>query len=162
MGDSISAADFKSGMDKILAELTSVRDEITTLKSDQSRLTVAVNRLQSDKHHSGSSGGDDDKQSAPPPQPTHKLRFAKYDGTDDLIRWIHKCEQFFRAHRTPEDEKVLTASYYMEGTAQQWYYRLERNRGVPTWPQFVDFVNRRFGPPVRSNPLGELVHLRRT
>jgi len=71
-----------------------------------------------------------------------KLRFAKYDGTDDPIGWIHKCEQFFRAHRTPEDEKVLTASYYMEGTAQQWYYRLERNRGVPTWPQFVDFVNR--------------------
>jgi len=50
----------------------------------------------------------------------------------------------------------------MEGTAQQWYYRLERNRGVPTWPQFVDFVNRRFGPPVRSNTLGELAHLRRT
>jgi len=70
MGDSISAADFKSGMDKILAELTSVRDEITTLKGDQSRLTVTVNRHQSDKHHSGSSGGDDDKQSAPPPQPT--------------------------------------------------------------------------------------------
>ena len=64
--------------------------------------------------------------------------------------------------RTTEDEKVLTASYYMEGTAQQWYYRLERNRGVPTWPQFIDFVNRRFGPPVRSNPLGELAHLRRT
>jgi len=35
MGDSISAAYFKSGMDKILAELTSVRDEITTLKSDR-------------------------------------------------------------------------------------------------------------------------------
>jgi len=48
----------------------------------------------------------------------------------------------------------------MEGPAQQWYYRLERNQGVPTWQQFVDGVNRRFGPPVRSNPLGELTHLR--
>jgi len=33
MGDSISAADFKSGRDKILAELTSVRDEITDFKN---------------------------------------------------------------------------------------------------------------------------------
>jgi len=50
----------------------------------------------------------------------------------------------------------------MEGPAQQWYYRQERNQGVPTWQQFVDGVNRRFGPPVRSNPLRELTHLRRT
>jgi len=63
MGDSISAADFKSAMDKILAELTSVWDEITTLKGDQSRLTITVNRLQSDKHHSGSSGAADSQTS---------------------------------------------------------------------------------------------------
>jgi len=29
----------------------------------------------------------------------------------------------------------------LEGPAQQWYFRLERNRGMPTWPQFIDFVN---------------------
>jgi len=50
----------------------------------------------------------------------------------------------------------------MEGPAQQWYYRLERNQGVPTWQQFADGINRCFEPPVRSNPLGELTHLRRT
>jgi len=52
--------------------------------------------------------------------------------------------------------------YYLEGPAQQWYFRLERNRGVPTWPHFVDFINRLFGPPARNNSLGELVDLRRT
>ena len=143
MGDPLSAADFKSSMDKILVEIISVRDELTTLKGDQSRLTVAVNRLQSDKHESGPSGENDDDKDAdtqkppplpPPPPPTHKLRFPKYDGAEDPIGWLHKCEQFLWAHCTTEDEKVLTASYYMEGTAQQWYYRLERNRGVPTWP----------------------------
>lgn len=50
----------------------------------------------------------------------------------------------------------------MEDAAGQWYYRLEKNRGVPTWPAFVEGVNKRFGPLVRSNPLGELTHLRRT
>uniref|UniRef100_A0A0A8XV04 Retrotransposon gag domain-containing protein n=1 Tax=Arundo donax TaxID=35708 RepID=A0A0A8XV04_ARUDO len=53
-------------------------------------------------------------------------------------------------------------SFYMDGVAQQWYYRLERNRGVPTWPLFVELINRRFGPPVRSNPLGELKDFRRS
>ncbi|CAO2189932.1 unnamed protein product [Urochloa humidicola] len=174
--DSVTAVDFKSSMNKLFAELSSVRSEITTIKGDQSRLTVAVNRLQSDKHKAGSSGtaGDDepsgdgkDKSVLPPPPsnlppPTHKLRFVRYDGAEDPIGWIHKCEQFFRSHRTPEDEKVPTATYYLDAAAQQWYFRLERNRGMPTWPDFVTAVNRLFGPPTRSNPLGELAHLRRT
>jgi hypothetical protein len=32
---------------------------------------------------------------------------------------------------------------------------------VPTWDRFVDLVSRRFGPPERSNPLGELIKLQR-
>ena len=62
----------------------------------------------------------------------------------------------------PDHLKVSTASFYLEAAASQWYYRLEKNQGAPTWPQFVDAINRRFGPPLRSNPLGELTHLRRT
>ena len=108
MGDHLSATDFKTTMDKILAEITSVRDELTTLKGDQSRLTVTVNRLQTDNHKPESSGGNDDHRvpNPPPPHTTHKLRFPKYDGSDDPIGWLHKCEQFFRSQRTPEDEKV--------------------------------------------------------
>ncbi|CAO2194421.1 unnamed protein product [Urochloa humidicola] len=170
MGDDppVTAADFKSSMEKLFAE-------ITTIKGDQSRLTVAVNCLQSEKHKAESSNGGTESYGdgkgketysslplPPPPQPTHKLRFVKYDGTEDPLGWLHKCEQFFRSYRTAEEVKVLTATYYLDGTAQQWYYRLERNRGIPTWPQFVDFVTRRFGPPLRTNPFGELAHLRRT
>ena len=91
----------------------------------------------------------------------HKLRFPKYDGGDDPITWLHKGEQFFRAYGTPEHLKVSTASFYLDGAAGQWYYRLEKNQGVPSWTHFVDGINRRFGPPLRSNPLGELTQLRR-
>ncbi|CAN6360743.1 unnamed protein product [Urochloa humidicola] len=98
--DTVTAADFKSSMDNLFAELTLVRSEITTIKGDQSRLTVAINRLQFDKHRAGSSGaaGDEDNTgdgkdksalSPPPPlssaPPTHKLRFVKYDGIEDPI-----------------------------------------------------------------------------
>ena len=49
----------------------------------------------------------------------------------------------------------------MEGAAQDCYYRLEQNHGTPTWPEFVDKVQRAFGTLARSNPLGALIKLRR-
>ena len=61
-----------------------------------------------------------------------------------------------------EEEKVWLASYHLVGTAQQWYYQLERDEGMLSWVCFEDFVNMRFGPPIRSNSLGELAQLRRT
>ena len=136
MSDNISAADIRAGMDKLLAELSSIKGDVSTVKNDmitikgdQSRLSVAVNRLQTDKFASSGSGKgptEDDAPASPPPlqlsaPPTHKLRFPKYDGVDDPLGWLHKCEQFFRKLRTPEDEKVLMASFYMDGAAEKWY-----------------------------------------
>lgn len=69
---------------------------------------------------------------------------------------------FFRRQRTMEEEKVWLASYHLTGVAQQWYYQLERDEGVLSWSRFAEFINMRFGPPIRSNPLGKMVHLRRT
>jgi hypothetical protein len=51
------------------------------------------------------------------------------------------------------------ATYHLEGVAQQWYYRLEQNMGKPTWKEFIKRISARFGPVVRSNPLGDLFHL---
>jgi hypothetical protein len=49
----------------------------------------------------------------------------------------------------------------MTGDASQWYTLLERNQGTPSWDEFVKLVNRRFGPPLQGNALGELIQLRR-
>jgi len=72
--------------------------------------------------------------SRPSPAPTHKLRFPKFDGSDDPITWLHKGEQFFRAYGTPDHLKVSTAAFYLQDAASQWYYRLEQNLGIPTLP----------------------------
>jgi hypothetical protein len=50
----------------------------------------------------------------------------------------------------------------MTGTAQTWYMQLERSEGIPSWPRFKNRCHLRFGPPVRSNCLGELTRLRMT
>jgi hypothetical protein len=83
-----------------------------------------------------------------------------YDGTEDPLGWLHKCEMFFHSQGTPSAMQVSTATFYLEGAASQWYFRLEKNHSEPSWAEFVTDVNKRFEPPTRSNPLGELMHLR--
>jgi hypothetical protein len=73
-----------------------------------------------------------DGSSGSAPTASHKLRFPKYDGASDPLAWLHRYDQFFRAARTPEEEEVWYAAFYLDGDAQQWYYRLERNQGAPT------------------------------
>jgi hypothetical protein len=40
--------------------------------------------------------------------------------------------------------------------------RLQRDEGTPTWRRFSELLDMRFGPPIRSNPLGELAACCRT
>jgi hypothetical protein len=39
---------------------------------------------------------------------------------------------------------------------------MERKFWIVSWARFADFVTMRFGPPIRSNALGELKELRHT
>lgn len=64
--------------------------------------------------------------------------------------------------RTLDEDWVWIASQNLEGVAAEWYYALERDHGILSWPRFASFVNMRFGPPLRSNGLAELKDLRRT
>ena len=89
----------------------------------------------------------------------HKLNFLMFDGHDDPLPWLNRCEQFFRGQHTMEEDKVWLATFHMTGSAQLWYHRLERDMGTPSWRHFVELINTRFGPPLRSNPLGELIAL---
>jgi hypothetical protein len=60
------------------------------------------------------------------------------------------------------EEKVLLAALHLEDTAQLWYMRIHKEEGAPSWRRFSELLNTRFGPPLRSHPLGELTTCRRT
>ncbi|CAN6342387.1 unnamed protein product [Urochloa humidicola] len=93
---------------------------------------------------------------------TIKLPIPCNDSKEDPLPWLNKCEQFFVSHSTPENKKVCFASYHLEGAAQQWYMRLDKEHRIEDWDVFVRAVNTRFGPPFRRNPLGELTALKKT
>ena len=40
--------------------------------------------------------------------------------------------------------------------------QIQQEEGTPSWRRFTELLNLRFGPPLRSNPLGELVVCKRT
>jgi hypothetical protein len=92
-------------------------------------LTVAVNRLQSEKIVVDD--GRDLQASRDPIASTachgHKLLFPTYDGSEDPLPWLNRCEQFFRIQKTEEAGKVFLAAFYMTGDAAQWYALVERN-----------------------------------
>lgn len=89
----------------------------------------------------------------------HKLSFPTYDGKEDPLGWLNRCDRFFRSQRTPENEKVWLASFHLTGTAQQWYYVLERDIGEPVWEDFKMLCQPRFGPSLRTNHLADLARL---
>jgi hypothetical protein len=92
----------------------------------------------------------------------HNIDFPTYDGGGNPLPFLNRCEHYFRGQRTIEEEKVWLAVMHLQGTAQQWYMRLEQDEGTPGWHHFIELLDRRFGPPIRSNPLGELVACHRT
>jgi hypothetical protein len=150
--------------------LGTLSGEVASLKVDQGRLHVTINKVQSSQLNNnakndkpigellneGSSqvGG---MASALLNAASHKLRFPKYDGTEDPLPWLNRCDQFFRATRTPDNEKVLLAAFYEHGVTQQWYYRLERNQGTPTWACFTELANQCFGPRHAATPWASCV-----
>jgi hypothetical protein len=91
-----------------------------------------------------------------------RLDFPRFDGKEDPLPWLSRCEQFFRAQRTEPMHKIWLATFHLDGDAFHWYVHLERSCGTPSWEDFHELCNVRFGPSIRNNPLGELRLLRQT
>ncbi|XP_071680170.1 uncharacterized protein [Lolium perenne] len=89
------------------------------------------------------------------------MDFPKFDCTEDPLTWLNHCEQLFSGKCTDDAFKVWLAAYHMVGVAQEWYMQLDRE-GMPSGPRFKECCNLRFGPPIRSNPLGEIARMRKS
>jgi TolA-binding protein len=130
MNGLVSKEKFQSDIDCLVSGLTDVNKAITalttqlkehikkadidvdTLRQETRRLNTKIDNVQTqvlekqgrfDKTSSSSSGGD---SFGPLPPPVHKLRFPKYDGSEDPLDWLHKCEQFFCNQGTPSAQQV--------------------------------------------------------
>lgn len=83
----------KEEIRELRALVDTLASSLATVKGNQGQLTVAVNRLQSEKL---STDGDKAGQSSHNPVSTvachgHKLLFSTYDGTEDPLPWLNWC-----------------------------------------------------------------------
>ena len=80
---------------------------------------------------------------------TAKLEFPRFLGGDP-IEWVAQVDQFFEFQATTEAQKVLLASFHLEGEANQWWRWLNRTfreeRREVTWAIFKEELWARFGP----------------
>ncbi|KAF2315542.1 hypothetical protein GH714_040044 [Hevea brasiliensis] len=131
----------------------------STKKDFQTSSTGSPASLRRDKGISGTANSEKSGGSSFVPKFT-KLDFPRYDGKDDPLGWLNRCKHFFQHQQTPEEEMVSLASYHLEGIAQLWYMQLLDDIPNPSWAEFSHQCNLRFGPPIRSNKLGELAKLK--
>ena len=110
MGDGTADADLSTKLNNLLKLVEDHASAIQQIKGQYSTLNVAVNRLQTKALDLQQQDASSSSRPPPASQPlapiTHKLRFPEYNGKEDPVPWLHKCEQFFRAYRTPETDKV--------------------------------------------------------
>jgi hypothetical protein len=64
-------------------------------------------------------------------QNSYKSLFSEYDGVDDPLPWLYKCETFILSQITPEKkDKVLLASFHLTGRALTWFMCLETDEST--------------------------------
>jgi hypothetical protein len=89
--------------------------------------------------------------------------FPHFDGEANPLPWNNKCDTYFCGMGVHQDERVWQASLHLEGVAAEWFYAMERDiGGVLTWSRFIEFLQMRFGPPLRFNGMADLKALQRT
>jgi hypothetical protein len=150
--------------DDIRTTLEKITANIQSLQTAVAANAAAIQTLTTDRTLSSSNGprpGTGEHHNDRPLQ-FQKMDFPRYDGKSDPLSFINRSESYFHQQRIMEEEKVWKASYNLEDGAQLWYMQVQTDEGTPSWRQFKELLNLRYGPPLRAAPLSQLTECRRT
>lgn len=97
-------------------------------------------------------------------RPLHKdikLDFPQFFD-ENPTQWIFKANQFFEYHHTPPPQRLLMASYHMNGEALVWYQDAVKSTLFNMWEAFTQALVMRFGPTAYDDPTEALTRLEQT
>ena len=92
---------------------------------------------------------------------TMKLEFPRFFG-EDPTSWVYKANQYFRYYNTPIGEKLMLASFHMEGEALIWFRDAEQIGGFASWEVFVKALQTCFRVTACDDPMEVLTRLKQT
>ncbi|KAF2309773.1 hypothetical protein GH714_002713 [Hevea brasiliensis] len=105
-------------MDQFQAQLDAIsRDLQSTKLSLSSSSTESQHRPRKEKGTMGATNSESSGEHLVVPKYT-KLDFPRYNGLEDPLGWLSRCQLFFKHQSTLEEEKVGLASIHLEGIAQ--------------------------------------------
>ncbi|KAF5447343.1 hypothetical protein F2P56_032901 [Juglans regia] len=90
-----------------------------------------------------------------------RLEFPRFNGTDPN-GCVFKATQYFDYHQTPFHQKLLVASYHMEGEALIWYQEGLDSGQFNSWESLILALQVRFGPSAYDDPMEALMKLKQT
>ena len=90
-----------------------------------------------------------------------RLDFPRFKG-EDPASWVYKANQYFNFYHTPFNEKLLMASFHMDGDALIWFQDCEETGIFNNWEGFVEALLTRFGMTAYEDPMEALTRLRQT
>ena len=67
--------------------------------------------------------------------------------------------QFFDYQGTPKDDRIMVASFYLDGAALSWFQWMFRNGFITLWPALLQATESRFAPSIYDDPRGALFKL---
>ena len=90
-----------------------------------------------------------------------RLEFPKFSG-EEPASWMYKANQYFRYYNTPIGEKLMLASFHMEGEALIWFQESEETGVFYDWESLVQAMQVRFGIIAHDDLMKMLTRLRQT
>ena len=90
-----------------------------------------------------------------------RLEFPRFRG-DDPATWVYKANQYFNFYHTPLSERLLMASFHMDGEALVWFQDCEASGEFVAWESFVEALLIKFGSFAYEDPMEALTRLRQT
>ena len=88
-----------------------------------------------------------------------RLEFPKFSG-EDLASWVYKANQYFKFYNNPITEKLILASFHIEGEALIWFQDSEKDGLVVDWESLIQALHIKFGATTYDDPMETLARLR--
>ena len=90
-----------------------------------------------------------------------KQDFPRFCGEEPTF-WIYKANQYFKYYRIPDFEKLMMASFHMDGEVLIWFQEGEDVDVFGNWEALVQAMLIRFGSKAYDDPMEALTRLRQT
>ncbi|XP_073152641.1 uncharacterized protein [Henckelia pumila] len=92
------------------------------------------------------------------PLKSMRLEVPRFSGENPLA-WISRIQRYFDFYMTPDPQRLTIASFHLDGDALDWYDWMNRSKLITNWTEFLEAVERQFGPSEYEDHLGTMSKL---